>query len=193
MTPNVRPPLPNDVRADAAAVPTATVRPCSAADASTLAFVGAGTLLEWFAGVVPGQALLAHCHKLHTAAAYTELLARSGTRAWLAEVEPGAAPVGYALLTAPDFPDGIAREGDAELRRIYVFSRFHGSGAGRMLLERVIAAAHDSGARRLLLGVHEANARAIAFYRKSGFVDAGTRPFVVGATTFEDPVLALTL
>ena len=169
------------------------LRECTSADASTLALIAAATLLESFAGLVPGDALLAHCAKNHIPAAYLSYLEKPETRAWLAEVSPGAAPVGYAMLTAPDFPTGLLQPGDLELRRMYLFSKFHGSGAGRGMMELAIASARHQQANRLLLGVHPDNLRAIAFYRKNGFIQIGTRTFQVGASTFEDPVFALTL
>ncbi|HMH15900.1 MAG TPA: GNAT family N-acetyltransferase [Edaphobacter sp.] len=172
---------------------TVALRECTAADAATLALIAAATLLEAFAGLVPGDALLAHCRKNHVPAAYSSYFEQPQTRAWLAEVSPGAAPVGYAMLTAPDFPNGLAQEGDLELRRIYLFSRFHGSGAGRGMMDLAISSARQQHAKRLLLGVHPDNQRALAFYRKSGFVSIGVRTFHVGASTFEDPVLALNL
>jgi len=95
------------------------------------------------------------------------------------------------MLTAPDFPAGLAEAADLELRRIYLFSKFHGGGAGRGLMDLAIASAKEQGAARLLLGVHPDNQRALAFYRKNGFAQIGTRTFEVGASTFVDPVLAL--
>jgi ribosomal protein S18 acetylase RimI-like enzyme len=176
-----------------ALAPSITLRECTPADAPTLAIIAAATLLEAFAGLVPGDSLLAHCAKNHFPAAYLSHFEKSETRAWLAEVSPGAAPVGYAMLTAPDFPIGLVQTGDLELRRIYLFSKFHGTGAGRGMMELAIASARDQQASRLLLGVHPKNQRAIAFYRKNGFAQIGTRSFKVGASTFEDPVFALTL
>jgi ribosomal protein S18 acetylase RimI-like enzyme len=172
---------------------TIEVRPCTAADAPTLALIAAATLLEAFAGLVPGESLLAHCAKNHHAAAYTAYFDQPHTRAWLAEVPPGAAPIGYAMLTSPDFPPGLAQPDDLELRRIYLFSRFYGSGTGPRLMEAAIASAREQRAKRLLLGVHPGNLRALAFYRKIGFVQIGVRQFQVGPSLFEDPVLALTL
>src|SRR3546814_4633931 len=64
------------------------------------------------------------------------------------------------------------------LKRIYSLSRFHGSGLGAALMREAVAAAE--GHRRLLLGVYARNERALAFYRKQGFVDIGTRRFNVG-------------
>lgn len=172
---------------------TVLVRECTAADAPTLALIGAATLLETFPGLVPGDALLAHCAKHHTPAEYVAHFEHPATRAWLAEVPPGASPVGYALMTEPDIPPGLAQPGDLELRRIYLFSKFHGGGAGRRLMEAAVAGAREQGARRLLLGVHPQNHRAIAFYRRNGFVEIGLRVFQVGPSQYEDPVFALTL
>ncbi len=169
------------------------LRACTVDDAYALSLIAAATLLEAFAGLVPGHALLAHCRKNHHPNAYIATLQQPQARAWIAEVSPGATPVGYAMLTVPDFPAGLAQPDDLELRRIYLFSRFHGSGAGRGLMELAIASARQQQAKRLLLGVHPDNQRALAFYRKSGFVPIGTRQFQVGTSTFEDPVLALTL
>ncbi len=169
------------------------VRECTEADAPTLALIGAATLLESFAGLVPGDALLGHCANYHFPAAYVAYFEQPSTRAWLAEVAPGRAPVGYAMLTGPEFPAGLVREGDLELRRIYLFSRFHGGGAGGRMMEAAIASARKQEAKRLLLGVHPDNQRAQAFYRRNGFVQIGLRQFKVGSSVFEDPVFALDL
>ena len=167
-----------------------SLRECTANDASTLAIIAAATLLEAFAGFIPGDALLAHCAKNHFPAAYTAYLEKPQTRAWLAEVEPGAAPIGYAMLTAPDFPAELVKPGDIELRRIYLFSRFHGDGVGQRMIDTAVAGVRQQEAKRLLLGVHPGNKRALAFYRRNGFEKIGVRTFQVGASTFEDPVLA---
>ena len=51
------------------------------------------------------------------------------------------------------------------------------------------AAAAAEGARTLWLGVWERNERAIAFYRKCGFRDAGTHVFTLGRDRQRDLVL----
>ena len=113
---------------------------------------------------------------------------KSGAQAWLACAEQGA-PIGYAMNTAPDIP-GMA-EGDVELKRIYLLSRYHGSGAASALLDASITAA--TGANRLLLGVYDQNHRALAFYAKHGFTQIDTRTFNMGGTIYNDVVLALDL
>ena len=170
-----------------------SIRICTPDDASTLSLIGSATLLEAFAGLIPGHAILAHCRMNHTVAAWDRHLAEPANKAWIAEIEPGAFPIGYSLLTEPEFPAGLTREGDLELKRIYLFSRFHGSGIGPELMQAALDEARTRGAKRVLLGVHPDNARALAFYRRNGFVQVGTRPFHLGPETFQDPVLALTL
>ena len=178
---------------DSVGPPPSTVRLCTAPDAPRLALVGAATLLDAYAGILPGDALVLHAAKHHYPAAYAAELARPHSRAWLAEVEPVAAPVGYAMLTAPEFPAELVGPGDLELRRIYVLSRFHGTGTARRLMEAAIASAREQGAPHLLLGLHPENHRAMAFYRKHGFHQIGTRRFHLGQTPFEDPVMRLAL
>ncbi|UZK65905.1 GNAT family N-acetyltransferase [Sphingomonas sp. M1-B02] len=161
------------------------VREASADDARALALVGAATFLDAFAGVLQGEAIVAHCARVHSDAAYRNALA-GGARAWLAESVTGGAPIGYALLGTPDLPG--AQAGDVELKRIYLLARFHGSGAGAALMQAAVAAA--GGHERLLLGVYAGNARAIAFYRRQGFVPVGERQFDVGGTLHDDLVFA---
>lgn len=166
------------------------IRPCSPDDATALAFIGAATFLETFAGILEGDAIVAHCARQHVPEAYRSWL-DAGALAWLGLCDPGGAPVGYALVTAPDLE--AARPGDLELKRIYSFSRCHGSGLGRALMAAAIEGARQRDARRLLLGVYQHNARALAFYRRHGFCPVGTRRFDVGGRLYDDAVLALDL
>ena len=165
-----------------------SLREASGDDADALALVGAATFLETFAGVLTGPGIVRHCARVHTGDAYRRSI-QAGARAWLAEVEPGGAPIGYALLATPDLAQ--ARPGDLELKRIYALSRYHGAGVGAALMDAAVAAAQ--GASRLLLGAYAGNARAIAFYRKQGFEPIGERQFDVGGTLYDDVVLARAL
>jgi ribosomal protein S18 acetylase RimI-like enzyme len=162
-----------------------TIRQADAADVDALALVGAATFLDTYAGAIDGVGVIAHCAEHHSADAYRSLL-ECGTRAWLVEAAPGAAPIGYALACEPELSQ--AQPGDWELKRIYVLTRFHGTGISAALIDAVIAAAEDH--KRLLLGVKNDNHRALRFYRKHGFAEVGTRAFQVGASLYDDLVLA---
>lgn len=166
-------------------LPIWRIRPAGAADADALALVGAATFLESFAGLIDGAGLVAHCTRQHSAETYRTYLARQAM-AWLAEIEPGGAPVGYALLCEPEIEH--SREGDVELKRIYLLSRFQGSTIASALMQAVFHAAQ--GSSRLLLGVKDDNHRALSFYAKHGFETIGTRRFDVGGRTYDDFVLA---
>jgi ribosomal protein S18 acetylase RimI-like enzyme len=159
------------------------VRQAGVADAARLSLISDATFLETFAGAIAGEALVAHCAHRH-APDYLAGLLESGAKAWLAELS--GAPVGYAMVTAPDLE--AARPGDIELRKIYVLSRFQGSGLAQDLLDAALDGA--AGHKRLLLGVKADNARAIAFYEKHRFARIGTRRFNVGGTLYDDLVLA---
>ncbi|ALJ14347.1 GNAT family N-acetyltransferase [Sphingopyxis macrogoltabida] len=166
-------------------IPKWTIREAGADDAPALALIGAATFLETFAGILDGDAIVGHCAAQHCEVAYRAALA-NGARAWLAEAQPGGAPVGFVLVGKPDL--AAARDGDIELKRIYSLSRFHGTGLGAALMTQALEAAR--GHRRLLLGVYAQNDRALAFYRKQGFADLGTRRFNVGGKLYDDLVLA---
>lgn len=169
------------------------VRPAAAPDAGALALVAQATFLETFAGVLEGHDVVAHCGREHAAARYAGWLARPDAALWLAEVGPGAAPVGYALVAPPDLPVPDLRASDRELKRIYVLSRFHGTGLGRALLAAAAEDVRASGGARILLGVYAGNTRALAFYARQGFQPVAERKFRVGDRTYDDRVLALEL
>ena len=167
----------------ATARPDIAIREASAGDAARLSLVAGATFLETFAGVIDGEALLAHCARHHAVDHLRERLA-GGARAWLAELD--GAPVGYAMLTAPELD--ASGPGDIELKKIYLLSRFHGGDTAARLLASVIAGAAEHS--RLLLGVKDDNHRAIGFYAKHGFRQIATRRFDVGGTLYDDVVLA---
>ena len=170
-----------------------TVRRAVPGDALALSLVGSATFLDTFAGVIDGGDIVAHCVKQHSVAVYDAWLASSDAAVWLAETVDGGAPVGFAVLDRPNLPLDDLQPDDLELKRIYVLSRFHGSGVGPRLMNEAMDEARRRGARRALLGVYSDNARALAFYAKTGFVRIGARQFQVGAHTYSDHILSLSL
>jgi ribosomal protein S18 acetylase RimI-like enzyme len=186
-------------------VETLTLRRATPADAPAVALVGAATFLEAFTWMLPGADILAHAFKSHTPEAYRDYLAQPETRIILALAGPpvgftgdAQAPVGYAMLTAPELPTLEVLPTDIELKRIYLFSRFRaapvaghpGLRPAQALLNAAIADALALNRTRLLLGTHANNLRAIAFYRRNGFEVAGTRTFQVGTQVCNDLIFA---
>jgi ribosomal protein S18 acetylase RimI-like enzyme len=162
-----------------------TIREATLQDAAALALLGAATMLETYAELITGPDIVAHCRNRHSEAFYADWLATPRITIWIAET-PSRAPVGYLVLMPATLPDIDPHPADLEVQRIYVLSRYHASGLGRALIARAIEAAREAGTRQLVLGVLKVNDRAIAFYRRQGFTQIGTRTFQVGASVFDD-------
>lgn len=169
------------------------IRLCGPEDAQVLALVGAATFLDAYSGVMPGKSIVEHCRVNHSAEAYAAYFKKAETRIWLAETVAQEGPVGYAMLTSPDLPVKDLTGDDAELKRIYVLTRFHGTGVGKRLMMQALDGARAMRKRRVLLGMHPENKRALAFYERTGFRVIGKRPFQMGFNVYEDLVLACVL
>jgi ribosomal protein S18 acetylase RimI-like enzyme len=165
------------------------LRRATAADAPAAAMVAVASFLETFAGILPGEDIVAHCTRNSSTAKFAGWADDPASIVTLAEHPQGAAPVGYTLLTTPDLPIDVA-DGDVELRRIYALSLTRGTGLGNRLMAQAIADARALRAKRLLLGVLGTNQRARAFYEREGFTLAGERRFNVGAGWYDDVIYA---
>ena len=169
----------------------AHIRVCRPGDEDALALVGQATFLETFAGVLPGSDIMAHCHRQHAPSVYRSWL-EGDARIWLAEA-PAGAPIGYLVLCSASLPIENPSDRDLEVKRIYLFQRFHGQGIGKRLMIEAANHARRVGAARLLLGVYSGNDRAVTFYERFGFTRVGTREFRVGEHEYHDFVMAMDL
>ncbi len=97
--------------------------------------------------------------------------------------------VGFAQVRHSTPPECVPDEAAVELWRFYVDRPWHGRGVAQQLLPATYAAAAELGGWSVWLSVWENNPRAIAFYIKSGFVDAGPKDFWVGSDRQTDRVL----
>ena len=100
-----------------------------------------------------------------------DALALPGTHYLVAGTDGGVPSAG-----APAIGFALSREAadEEELLLIAVHPDHRGRGAGRVLLERFIAAARARGAMRIFLEMREGNP-AEALYRRCGFADVGRR------------------
>ncbi len=165
-----------------------SIRLAAPEDARALSLLGSATMLETYAELVDGPDIVAHCEKRHAVAVYDSWLADPDARIWIAETARRAA-VGYLVLTPATLPDAAPHADDLEVQRIYVLSRYHGAGVGHALMACAVAESGRRRARQLVLGVLKRNTRALAFYRRQGFLEIGARVFQVGSARFDDFVL----
>jgi ribosomal protein S18 acetylase RimI-like enzyme len=170
------------------------IRPAVSGDEIALGAVGAATFLESYTESIPGPDLISHCQTQHSPDVYKNYISSNDPSyaCWLAEYSGTKAPIGYAVTTAVEAPT-VGEPGDIELKRIYIFSKYHGTGTGRELMMRALAHAREIGAKRMLLGTYDQNHRAVAFYERAGFQKVGERKFLVGGQTFNDVVMAVNL
>jgi ribosomal protein S18 acetylase RimI-like enzyme len=135
------------------------------ADVDEVARVHVRVWQEAYAGLMPADYLASLDPVAFAAGWRSRLLDREpGVRTWVARDDAGI--VGIAT-------SGRSRDDDAptpdELYAINVLVRGHGTGVADGLLAEAI------GDRAATLWVVDGNARAIAFYRRHGFVDEGSR------------------
>lgn len=95
----------------------------------------------------------------------------------------------YAQVRRGPAPEVVRTGPPVELWRFYVDHPWQGLGLAQQLLEHVHTAAAELGGRAIWLSVWDQNARAIAFYKKSGFRIAGTKDFWLGSDKQSDYVM----
>ena len=166
---------------------TLRIRIAVESDASDLAAFAARTFEETFAPHNRPEDMRAHLTKAFGIAQQTQELLNPDMVTLL--VFHDAVLVAFAQVKRQGPPPGIDADAPIELHRFYVDRTAHGKGVAQQLMCAVHAAAREFGGQALWLGVWEHNPRAIAFYRKVGFVDRGSHDFVVGQDRQTDRVL----
>jgi GNAT superfamily N-acetyltransferase len=101
--------------------------------------------------------------------------------------------VAFAQVRRGPAPPCVTLFQPVEVWRFYVGRAWHGRGVAQALMQDALDAAAALGGRSAWLSVWERNPRAIAFYGKCGFADAGTTVFLVGTDRQTDRVMAVPL
>jgi diamine N-acetyltransferase len=165
-----------------------TVRQGTLADAGPLASFAERTFREAFGAANRPENLEQYVSHAYGQGRQTLELADPGMVTLLLEDDGSLA--GYAQLRSGAPPDCVAGPAPLELWRFYVDRPWQGTGAAQTLMAAVEEAAIVRGAGTLWLGVWERNPRAQAFYRKCGFVDVGSQPFLLGSDRQTDRVMS---
>ena len=166
------------------------IRLCRPGDERALSLVAQATILETYAGITDADDLFSYVNAELTIDDFSRFLADDRIRTWISETTIGKCPVGYALAVSDEGPKSFS---SFELKRLYVFYRFHGKRLGRRLMEEVLSFAKQNNSARIWLQVHEANLHAIEFYNRVGFVEEGANLFRAGKNSYRVLTLALTL
>jgi diamine N-acetyltransferase len=87
---------------------------------------------------------------------------------------------GYLKVNTQEAQSENMGEDSLEIERIYVRAKCQKLGLGKYLINKAIDIAVEQEKNKVWLGVWEKNENAIAFYKKLGFVQAGTHSFHMG-------------
>ncbi len=166
------------------------IRPALPADAEALASLGERLWRETYTGLIPDSNL-----ELHLAATFG-LVQQAGELAdpanWMLVIEEPTDLLGYALLRAHgprEAGPALPFQRTLEVARFYVDRRLHGRGAAHALMADVLARAAAAGHDGVWLQVWEQNPRAIRFYEKAGFRDAGGATYRIGNQVDRDRLM----
>lgn len=164
-----------------------SLRRATAGDNVLLAEMGARTFREAYSADIAPEKLAAHVAGEFSPAEQARELAEPFTIFLIAEADGVAA--GYARLAVEEAPAAIMGKRPVELNRIYVETEWIGRGVGPMLMQACLDEAAGEGYDAMWLGVWEHNPRAIAFYRKWGFVEVGAHAFELAGEAQTDVLI----
>jgi ribosomal protein S18 acetylase RimI-like enzyme len=161
------------------------------ADAPALADFAGRTFAEAFGDVTAPADMTAHLESTYTPALQAAELADPDVITLL--TLRGDSIVAYAQVRRNGkVPPCIGRSDTVEVQRFYADRSVRGGGVAQQLMQHALDAAVELGGRHAWLGVWQENERAVAFYRKAGFVPVGTTVYVVGSDHQTDHVMLTT-
>jgi GNAT superfamily N-acetyltransferase len=157
---------------------TITIRHAISNDAALLADIGRTMFHETFAADNSPENMAAYLDASFSPAKQAAELAEPGSLFLIAELDGQVA--GYARLKEGPAPAEVAASRPIEIVRIYAGRAWQGRGVGAALMQACLDEARERNCDAIWLGVWERNPRALAFYRKWGFVQVGTQTFKLG-------------
>ena len=146
-------------------VPNFCIEPCSSGDAEIVASLARRIWAEAYSAII-SQAQIEHMlNQRFERSVLAHELGGTRSRYWLAKC--GQDAVGYASLQLERDVRGF------KIQQLYVCQSVQRSGLGRALLKTMISEIVARGGRKAWLTVNRKNARAIEFYERNGFDNAG--------------------
>ena len=168
-----------------------SIRTAGLDDAALLADLGRQTFHETFAALNDPADMADYLDQAYTIAKLTAELSEPGSTYLLAVVSFQV--VGFARVACAVPPACVTGPAPVRLAKLYVVADALGTGVGAALMNAGIGWARSFGHETLWLGVWEHNHRAIAFYRRWGFVPVGTEGFGLGTDDQTDLVMQRSL
>ncbi len=165
-----------------------TIRPAITADAPATAMLSRQVFQETYGNALTTPALTRHLSDALSDQAVASEIDNPDSLTLLAYRNDTLA--GVSLLTRNRPPACVPIRPAVEISRFYVDRRERGTGLAYELLIHSRHAAWEHGAAVVWLCTWEQNNRAIAFYRKHGFLEVGIKTIRIPPVDFHDLVLA---
>lgn len=157
-----------------------SIRRATPADAERVADIARRNFTETFGHLYPPEDLAYFLRTSYIAETQREVLEDPRYAVWL--LEDGDETIGHILVGPCGLPHADVREGDGEIKRLYILQRAHNGGWGAKLMQCAMDWLLRDGPRTLWVGVWSENFGAQRFYARYGFGKVGEYLFPVGAT-----------
>lgn len=164
-----------------------SVRHANRSDAKGLAALAEETFRDAFGSMNTVEDMELHCRASYSEAIQSAEIADPGMVTLVCE--DGGGLIAFAQLRWAEAPSCVSGQNPGEIQRLYVAKAWHGKGIAQDLMSASIQEMEKRGSDVVWLGVWERNPRAIAFYRKFGFVEVGDHIFPLGNDPQRDIIM----
>jgi diamine N-acetyltransferase len=154
------------------------IKPCTIEDLSTLQEISYETFNETFKDQNSPENMNAYLERAFNVKQLEKELSNISSQFFFVYFNNEVA--GYLKVNTEDAQSENMGEDSLEIERIYIRTNFQKLGLGKYLINKAIEIAVEQEKNKIWLGVWEKNENAIAFYKKIGFVQAGTHSFHMG-------------
>ena len=166
---------------------TTPIRRAGPEDADLLSALATRTFTETFGHLYPPEDLAAFLRDAYAPDKQRIILSHPDYAVWLLEQDGEA--VGHAAAGPCGLPHPEVRDGDGELKRLYLVQGAQGTGHGTRLMQAAMGWLLRNGPRTLWVGVWSENFGAQRFYGRYGFTRVGGYKFPVGNTLDDEFIL----
>ncbi|WP_082235894.1 GNAT family N-acetyltransferase [Halobacillus massiliensis] len=170
---------------------TITLQKCTLEDSQTLQEISSQTFYETFKDQNSPEHMKAYLDKAFSLTQVEKELTNKSSQFFLVYYEQEAA--GYLKVNTNDAQSEDMGEDSLEIQRIYIIEKFQKNGIGKYLFNKAMEMAREDNKKKIWLGVWEKNEKAIAFYKKLGFEQAGAHSFYMGDDKQTDLIMIKSL
>ncbi|MDQ0970334.1 ribosomal protein S18 acetylase RimI-like enzyme [Neobacillus niacini] len=154
------------------------IKPCTIEDLSMLQEISYETFIETFKDQNSPENMNTYLERAFNLKQLEKELSTISSQFFFVYLKNEVA--GYLKVNTQDAQSENMGEDSLEIERIYIRAKFQKLGLGKYLINKAIEIAEEQEKSKIWLGVWEKNENAIAFYKKLGFVQAGSHSFYVG-------------